>query len=179
MVMMIVIVVMMVVIVVMMVMVMMTMMLVIMFVMMIVVTAMVVFVFMIMVTAMVVFMHILGSLFLPVHRHRHVRPPNAAPRNRLRPHRNILQSERVHFFEIRGTLRIIEQLVQRRIQHVTRGTHAAIDIQTPHDTLPPVWLIIDARYPAPNPLSMLTTETPDAQELSIDSNADNPPNDAP
>src|SRR6266576_2873354 len=32
---------------------------------------------------------------------------------------------------------------------------------------------------APNPLSMLTTVTPDAHELSIPSNAAIPPNDAP
>ena len=128
---------------------------------------------------MLMFVHILGSLFLPVHAHRHMRPLNTAPRNRLRPHRYALQSECVHLFQIQFTLRVIQKLIQCRVQHVTRGTHAAIDIQTLHDPLPPVWLIIDARYPAPKPLSMLTTETPDAQELSIDSSADNPPNDAP
>ena len=136
-------------------------------------------VMMLMVMIMLVFVHILGNLFLPVHAHRHMRSLNTAPRNRLRPHRYAVQSERVHLFHVRRALPVIQQLVQRRVQHVTRGTHAAIDIQTLHDPLPPVWLIIDARYPAPKPLSILTTETPDAQELSIDSSADNPPNDAP
>ena len=36
------------------------------------------------------------------------------------------------------------------------------------------WLIILARYPAPNPLSIFTTLTPLAQEFSIESNADSP-----
>src|SRR5699024_4882881 len=36
-----------------------------------------------------------------------------------------------------------------------------------------------ARYPAPNPLSMLTTLHPEAQEFSMDSSADNPPKLAP
>ena len=41
------------------------------------------------------------------------------------------------------------------------------------------WLIRDAAAAAPNPLSMFTTVTPDAQELSIASSADTPPNAAP
>lgn len=36
-----------------------------------------------------------------------------------------------------------------------------------------------ARYPAPKPLSMFTTDTPLAQEFSMDSRADTPPKDAP
>ena len=41
------------------------------------------------------------------------------------------------------------------------------------------WLIMLAIYPAPNPLSMFTTLTPLAQELSMDKRADKPPKDAP
>ena len=41
------------------------------------------------------------------------------------------------------------------------------------------WLIILARYPAPKPLSMFTTLTPLAQELSMDSRAARPPKAAP
>ena len=36
------------------------------------------------------------------------------------------------------------------------------------------WLIMLAIYPAPNPLSMFTTLTPLAQELSMDKRADKP-----
>lgn len=42
-----------------------------------------------------------------------------------------------------------------------------------------MWLIMLARYPAPKPLSMFTTLTPLAQELSIASKAATPPNEAP
>jgi hypothetical protein len=36
-----------------------------------------------------------------------------------------------------------------------------------------------AAQPAPKPLSMLQTVTPEAHELSMPSSADSPPNDAP
>src|SRR5437879_7259290 len=42
-----------------------------------------------------------------------------------------------------------------------------------------VWLMRLAAAAAPNPLSMLTTVTPEAQEFSIASSAASPPNDAP
>ena len=42
-----------------------------------------------------------------------------------------------------------------------------------------MWFIILARYPAPKPLSMLTTLMPLAQELSILRSAATPPKDAP
>ena len=42
-----------------------------------------------------------------------------------------------------------------------------------------IWLMRLARNPAPKPLSIFTTETPLAQELSMDSSADTPPKDAP
>ena len=40
-------------------------------------------------------------------------------------------------------------------------------------------LIMCARYPAPKPLSIFTTETPEAQLLSIPSSAASPPKAAP
>lgn len=42
-----------------------------------------------------------------------------------------------------------------------------------------IWLIRDAWYAAPNPLSMLTTDTPFAQLLSMASSAATPPRLAP
>ena len=42
-----------------------------------------------------------------------------------------------------------------------------------------MWLIMLAMYPAPKPLSMFTTETPLAQEFSMESSAAMPFRDAP
>ena len=42
-----------------------------------------------------------------------------------------------------------------------------------------IWFIMEARYPAPKPLSMFTTDTPLAQELSILSSAATPLKAAP
>ena len=41
------------------------------------------------------------------------------------------------------------------------------------------WLMADAWYPAPKPLSMFTTDTPEAHEFSMASSAATPPNEAP
>jgi hypothetical protein len=42
-----------------------------------------------------------------------------------------------------------------------------------------MWLIKLAMFPAPNPLSMFTTDTPDAQLFSMPSSAATPPKLAP
>ena len=63
-------------------------------------------------------------------------------------------------------------------QHISGGTHAAVQIQCGH-FVPPMWLMRLARKPAPKPLSMFTTLTPLAQELSMLSRADTPPKEAP
>ena len=75
-------------------------------------------------------------------------------------------------------LRLGQQLQQGRRQHISGSAHAAVQIQGPH-FFTSMWLIMLARYPAPKPLSMFTTDTPLAQEFSIDSRADTPPKDAP
>ena len=71
-----------------------------------------------------------------------------------------------------------QQLQQRRRQHISGSAHAAVQIQGPH-FFTSMWLIILARYPAPKPLSMFTTDTPLAQEFSMDNRADTPPKEAP
>jgi len=48
-----------------------------------------------------------------------------------------------------------------------------------HRTLAMRWLICDAWCAAPYPLSMFTTDTPEAHEFSIASKAAMPPNEAP
>src|SRR5262249_27464481 len=66
----------------------------------------------------------------------------------------------------------------RAHEHVTRDSRRAIDMQVQpfHGCFR---FISAAAKPAPNPLSMFTTVTPDAQELSIASSAAMPPKLAP
>ena len=75
-------------------------------------------------------------------------------------------------------LRVGQQLQQRRGKHISGSPHAAVDVQGFH-FFASIWLIRLARNPAPNPLSMFTTLTPLAQELSMLSRALTPPKDAP
>src|SRR6267378_288215 len=63
-------------------------------------------------------------------------------------------------------------------QHDDEAEH---EERVPDPLAPPghVWLMRLAAAAAPNPLSILTTVTPEAQELSMPSRAASPPNDAP
>ena len=73
--------------------------------------------------------------------------------------------------------------VQHRAQqHVAADAGEAVQVGDAHGVYSAMalWrLITAARYPAPKPLSMLTTETPAAQELSIASSGARPPKLAP
>ena len=72
------------------------------------------------------------------------------------------------------------QLVEGRHEHVPRGAHGALKIQRLHvSSIPFIWLIRWARKPPPKPLSIFTTFTPLAQELSMASSAARPPRLAP
>ena len=73
---------------------------------------------------------------------------------------------------------IVDKLKKRRAYHIARRAHSAFEIKSSH-WIPSVLFIMLAMYPAPNPLSMLTTLTPLAQELSIESRAATPPKLAP
>ena len=65
---------------------------------------------------------------------------------------------------------------QRAEHHVAAGPADALEVQVAHaDVSSQVRLMIAAAMPAPNPLSMLTTLTPAAQEFSMASNAAMPP----
>ena len=59
-------------------------------------------------------------------------------------------------------------------EHVAGRAHRAVEVEGLHE-----WFMREARTAAPNPLSMLTTPTPAAQELSIARSAATPLNDAP
>ncbi len=72
---------------------------------------------------------------------------------------------------------------QRRHRHVARdpGRRVEMHMQSAQSMLHDgrTRLSMEASRPAPNPLSMLTTATPVAQELSMVSKAATPPNEAP
>ena len=66
--------------------------------------------------------------------------------------------------------------------YVLRGHIVQIAAELPHRVRhlrASIWFIMLARYPAPKPLSMFTTDTPLAQELSILRRAARPPKAAP
>ena len=72
---------------------------------------------------------------------------------------------------------------QGRHRHVARdpGRRVEMHMQSAQGMFH-VWrtrLSMDASRPPPKPLSMLTTATPEAQELSMVSSAATPPNEAP
>ena len=68
--------------------------------------------------------------------------------------------------------------VDQRAEHHVTG-NAAEAVEVPERRHERIFRMRAASAAAPNPLSMLTTVTPAAQELSIPSSAAMPPNDAP
>ena len=94
--------------------------------------AMVMMVVMVVVMMVLVIMVVMiqGFLFLPVHRHLHMRPGNAAFFRRLRLNPHARKPQRVHFFQENASVR--QKLRQRRHQHIPRGPHAALQIQCFH-----------------------------------------------
>ena len=113
---------------------------------------------------MVVFVHMLGLLLPAVDQHGQVGAGDAALHGRL-PH--ILHPGDVQAVEpLHEPVRVRQQLQKGRRQHVAGRAHAAVQIERFHFAAS-IWLIILARYPAPKPLSMFTTDTPLAQELSM------------
>ena len=69
---------------------------------------------------------------------------------------------------------------QRAQQHVAREAGDGVHVEEPGHRAPPAARAMRAAIvPAPKPSSMFTTATPAAQEVSIASSADTPPNEAP
>ena len=70
---------------------------------------------------------------------------------------------------------------QRTQDHVAARAADAVEVDDAHVSLPgrERSAMTPAAYPAPNPLSMFTTVTPAAQELSIARRAARPPKEAP
>ena len=130
-----------------------------------------------MVVIVIVVVQMLVLLHAAAH-HAEVRAGDAALLRAFGGHGHAGDAQRVEALD--EPFRLRQQLQQRCGEHVPRRAHAEVKIQCFHAFLPPpMWLIRLARYPAPKPLSMLTTDTPDAQELSIDSSAEMPPKAVP
>ena len=130
----------------------------------------VVMVFMIMMAV-----HVVGFL-LPMHVHGDPGAGDAAFFRAVGMDVDPGDAEAVHALHKGAGLR--QQLQQSRGEHIPRRAHGTVKIQRFH-RFASIWLIRPARKPAPKPLSILTTATPLAQELSIASNADRPPKLAP
>ena len=135
-------------------------------------------VFMIVFMVMMVVEEHLLSLFHAVHENGHMRARDPAFHGGLRLKAHPGNAQGIDSADEFRPLFFSEQFQQRRRQHVAGSTHPAVQIDSPHSFVS-IWLIMDARYPAPNPLSILTTETPLAQELSIERSAERPLNEAP
>ena len=132
-----------------------------------------------------VIVHVLRFLLLAVHLHAYVGAGDAALDGGLADELDPGDAQGIEL-GYKG-VGIRHELKKSGGQHVAGSAHAAVYVESLHSKssfpVPPVlasiWLILLARNPAPKPLSMLTTDTPAAQELSMDSSADTPPNDAP
>ncbi len=117
------------------------------------------------------------TFFYAVEGDGHMGPEDALVLGRDGPDPDAGQGQVVHRRE--EALRVGRKLVERGHQHVARRAAGEVEIEYAHARASPTWLIMLARQPAPKPLSMLTTLTPLAHELSIESRAASPPNDAP
>lgn len=124
--------------------------------------------------------HIVAFLFLAVHTDAQMRAGNSAFDSALPLRPNAGDTQCIELPQ--KPIRVRQQLQQRGSKHIAGRAHSAVQIQCFHPSallFPSIWLIMLARYPAPKPLSILTTDTPLAQELSMESNADKPWKDAP
>ena len=118
------------------------------------------------------------ALFLgAVHGHAHVGAHHAAFFHPFTGHLHARDTQTIHLPH--KSLGVAGQLTQGAHHHVAGRAHIAFQIQCLHSSNPLIWLIMLARYPAPKPLSIFTTDTPLAQLFSMDSRADRPPKLAP
>ena len=80
----------------------------------------------------------------------------------------------------RGARVGIEPRAQVGEQGAARGVMGQVEMKDGHGIhFAFRWLMDDAWKPAPKPLSMFTTDTPEAHEFSMASSAATPPNEAP
>lgn len=121
---------------------------------------------------------VVAVLLLPADAHVHMRPPNAALLRRGCRDLQARDAQRIHIPQKLLPGPRLQQLVKRGHEHIPRRAHIALQIQRFH-LIPSIWLMRLAKKPAPNPLSILTTLHPLAQELSMESRAESPPKFAP
>lgn len=119
------------------------------------------------------------TLLLAIDENRDMGTCYAALHRWLPHHRDSWQAQGIELsYE---SILIRQKLKERRSEHITGSTHAAVYIKRLHlsPSFLAIWFIMLARYPAPNPLSIFTTDTPLAHELSIERSAASPENEAP
>ena len=151
-----------------------------------VLVVMVMVMFMLVIMMVVMFVHVL-VFFCAVDGDAHVRAGDAALHGGLRNKLHARDAARIQF--LHKGVAVGKKFEKSGGEHVARGAHRAVDVKSLHDFssvsgskrgfFASIWLIMLARYPAPNPLSMLTTDTPLAQELSMERSAESPSNAAP
>ena len=129
----------------------------------------------IMLMSMIVMVMIMRLFFLPVYHNFYARSGYPAFDRRFGAYSHIGNTNAVQ--PAQEFFGVVMQFQQGGHQHVARRAHGTFKVQCFHACL--LWFIMLAKYPAPNPLSMLTTLTPLAQELSMVSRAASPLNDAP
>ncbi len=146
---------------------------------MVVVVVMIVVMVMIVLVLMIMFMIVVvvGQFLAAVHGHGDVGAGDAELFGGPALQADAGDAEAVHPFD--EGVGIGDEFAERGHQHIPGGAHIAFEVEDFHASIPFIWLIRLARKPAPKPLSMLTTLTPLAQELSMDSSADRPPKLAP
>ena len=152
---------------------------------MVIMMAVMVTVFMVLMVLMVAVtgLHRIIFLLRAVKTQLHARARNAAGSAFFRIDSQPRNAGAVHSVQKSAAIR--QQLIKRCHQHIAGSAHAAVQINQFHSSAPcssaglSIRLMRFARNPAPKPLSMLTTQLPEAQELSIAKSAATPPKLAP
>lgn len=128
-------------------------------------------------------LHRMVFLLRAVKTQLHARSRNAAGSAFFRLNSQSRNTGAVHGVQKSAAIR--QQLIKRCHQHIAGSAHAAVQINQFHSSAPcssaglSIRLMRFARNPAPKPLSMLTTQLPEAQELSMAKSAATPPKLAP
>ncbi len=135
----------------------------------------VVMIMLVIVMRMIMPVHLL-ALLDTVHLHGDVSADDAAFYGRVLRVDDIRNPDLVE--RINKEILVRQQFQKSSGQHIAGSAHSAFQKKSLHFATS-IWLIMFARYPAPKPLSMFTTETPLAQEFSMDKRADSPWKDAP
>ena len=119
------------------------------------------------------------TLLDPVHLYGNMRPGDSAALHILPLRPDARNAEGVKLLEEPLLLLFGKKLEKGGRQHISGRAHCKVKVKGPHRLFSFGWLMRFARKPAPNPLSIFTTDTPAAQEFSIDRSAESPLKEAP